>query len=93
MGSGNCLVNFFVVVFVLLFLVFCVCIFFLVSSSFNISFPLFVSYPFFLFLADGLILNRKSQKAIKSKTDGGESRDLNDRFHGISCRYSDKTSK
>ena len=24
---------------------------------------------------------------------GGESRDLNDRVHGISCRYSDKTSK
>ena len=24
---------------------------------------------------------------------GGDSRDLNDRVHGISCRYSDKTSK
>ena len=24
---------------------------------------------------------------------GGESRDLNDKVHGISCRYSDKTSK
>ena len=24
---------------------------------------------------------------------GGESRDLNDKAHGISCRYSDKTSK
>ena len=24
---------------------------------------------------------------------GGESRDLNDRVHGISCRYSDKASK
>ena len=24
---------------------------------------------------------------------GGESRDLNDRVQGISCRYSDKTSK
>ena len=24
---------------------------------------------------------------------GGESRDLNDRVHGISCRYSDTTSK
>ena len=26
-------------------------------------------------------------------THGGESRDLNDRVHGISFRYSDKTSK
>ena len=24
---------------------------------------------------------------------GGESHDLNDRVHGISCQYSDKTSK
>ena len=32
-------------------------------------------------------------KYLEQCSQGGESRDLNDRVHGISCRYSDKTSK
>ena len=32
-------------------------------------------------------------EGYRAYSHGGESRDLNDRVHGISCRYSDKTSE
>ena len=38
-------------------------------------------------LAHGVVV------AIKYMPHGGESRDVNDRVHGISCQYSDKTRK
>ena len=46
---------------------------------------------------DIYLLNKVSSyvsfAACVYNTHGGESRDLNNRVHGISCRYSDKTSK
>ena len=35
----------------------------------------------------------KQATAVGHRQHGAESRDLNDRVHGILCRYSDKTSK
>ena len=41
-----------------------------------------------------LFLHLSHEKLFRfNKNGGGESRGLNDRVHGISCRYSDKTSK
>ena len=60
------------------------------------------SIPLFLNIAttsiDGtknFALLRKNCNSIfiMKNNHGGESRDLNDRVHGISCQYSDKTSK
>ena len=40
-----------------------------------------------------VIVVYRGRKTTIQQQHGGESRDLNDRVHGISCRYSDNTNK
>ena len=49
--------------------------------------------PYLTPLAFNPIALRKTKVEYNLQQHSGESRDLNDRAHGISCRYSDKTSK
>ena len=61
------------------------------TSLKHLSFRFLDQYPEFIIFFNGSV--DLSANHLIGYIHGGESRDLNDRVHGISCRYSDKTSK